>query len=255
MPSPQINFPDEKAELRYGLKVLVEAGLTPEQIDKMREKVGNGPGKIPYNKETTGLRRFMVQELLAANLSNSQIARVMKLSKETVSGDRHQNRNLWTESIIKSHDCQKARLLQESMALKEEAMKNFETSKKKTITTISDRGETISITESAGESSFLTVAKGCIEQQAKLLGLYDFEKQKVKEEKDTYKHFLDNLASQITKVKDAEKNAGDRLAAIDTESEPVEPEFDEDGNPSGSSRAILCITEDDDDAQGDSGTE
>ena len=32
MPSPQINFPDEKAELRYGLKVLVEAGLTPEQI-------------------------------------------------------------------------------------------------------------------------------------------------------------------------------------------------------------------------------
>jgi hypothetical protein len=66
---------------------------------------------------------------------------------------------------------------------------------------------------------------------------------------------LDNLASQITKVKDAEKNAGDRLAAIDTESEPVEPEFDEDGNPSGSSRAILCITEDDDDAKGDSGTE
>ena len=77
MPSPQINFPDDQAELRYGLRVLVDAGLTPEQIDKMRDKVGNGPGKVPYNKETIGLRRFMVQELLAANLSNSQIARVM----------------------------------------------------------------------------------------------------------------------------------------------------------------------------------
>ena len=63
------------------------------------------------------------------------------------------------------------------------------------------------------------------------------------------------MASQITKVKDAEKNAGDRLSAIDTESEPIEPEFDEDGNPSGNSRAILCITGDDGDVQGDSGTE
>ena len=255
MASPQINFPDDQAELRYGLRILVEAGLTPEQVDKIRDKVGNGPGKVPYNKETIGMRRYMVQELLASNLSNSQISRVLKLSKETVNQDRHQNRELWAESILKSHDCQKARLLQESMALKEEAMKNFEGSKKKKMTTISDRGETVSITESAGESSFLTVAKGCIEQQAKLLGLYDFDKQKAKEEKDTYKYFLNNLASQINKVKEAEKNAGDRLSAIDAESEPIEPEFDEDGNPSGNSRAILCITEEDDDGQIDSGTE
>ena len=66
---------------------------------------------------------------------------------------------------------------------------------------------------------------------------------------------MNNLASQINKVKEAEKNAGDRLSAIDAESEPIEPEFDEDGNPSGNSRAILCITEEDDDGQIDSGTE
>jgi len=205
MPSPQINFPDEKAELRYGLKVLVEAGLTPEQIDKMREKVGNGPGKIPYNKETTGLRRFMVQELLAANLSNSQIARVMQLSKETVNSDRQQNRSLWTESILKSQDVHRARILNEAMELKEQALMNFEASKKRKMTTISDRGESITITESAGESSFLTVARNCLEQQAKVLGLYDIKPEV--EEKKSYKGFLDDLAKTIGDVNEKTANS------------------------------------------------
>jgi hypothetical protein len=205
MPSPQINFPDEKAELRYGLKVLVEAGLTPEQIDKMREKVGNGPGKIPYNKETTGLRRFMVQELLAANLSNSQIARVMQLSKETVNADRQQNRSLWTESILKSQDVHRARILMESLELKEQALINFEASKKRKVTTMSDRGESVTITECAGESSFLTVARNCLEQQAKVLGLYDIKPEV--EEKKSYKGFLDDLAKTIGDVNEKTANA------------------------------------------------
>ena len=205
MPSPQINFPDEKAELRYGLKVLVEAGLTPEQIDKMREKVGNGPGKIPYNKETTGLRRFMVQELLAANLSNSQISRVMQLSKETVNSDRQQNRSLWTESILKSQDVHRARILNEAMELKEQALMNFEASKKRKMTTMSDRGESVTITESAGESSFLTVARNCLEQQAKVLVLYDIKPEV--EEKKSYKGFLDDLAKTIGDVNEKTANA------------------------------------------------
>jgi hypothetical protein len=205
MASPQINFPDDQAELRYGLRVLVDAGLTPEQVDKMRHKVGNGPGKVPYNKETIGLRRFMVQELLAANLSNSQIARVMQLSKETVNQDRQQNRSLWTESILKSQDCHRARILNEAMELKEQALSNFEASKKRTVTTMSDRGETVMITESAGESSFLTVARNCLEQQAKVLGLYDIKPQQ--EEKKSYKGFLDDLAKTIGDVKEREANA------------------------------------------------
>ena len=205
MPSPQINFPDEKAELRYGLKVLVDAGLTPEQIDKMREKVGNGPGKIPYNKETTGLRRFMVQELLAANLSNSQISRVMQLSKETVNSDRQQNRSLWTESILKSQDVHRARILNEAMELKEQALMNFEASKKRKMTTMSDKGDTVTITESAGESSFLTVARNCLEQQAKVLGLYDIKPEV--EEKKSYKGFLDDLAKTIGDVNEKTANA------------------------------------------------
>ena len=231
MPSPQINFPDEKAELRYGLKVLVEAGLTPEQIDKMREKVGNGPGKIPYNKETTGLRRFMVQELLAANLSNSQISRVMQLSKETVNSDRQQNRSLWTESILKSQDVHRARILNEAMELKEQALMNFEASKKRKMTTISDRGESITITESAGESSFLTVARNCLEQQAKVLGLYEIKAEV--EEKKSYKGFLDDLAKTIGDVN--EKTANSK--AIDASFKVAD-----DDNPLETSEGLVTIS-------------
>ena len=231
MPSPQINFPDEKAELRYGLKVLVEAGLTPEQIDKMREKVGNGPGKVPYNKETTGLRRFMVQELLAANLSNSQISRVMQLSKETVNSDRQQNRSLWTESILKSQDVHRARILNEAMELKEQALMNFEASKKRKMTTISDRGESITITESAGESSFLTVARNCLEQQAKVLGLYEIKAEV--EEKKSYKGFLDDLAKTIGDVNEKTANA----KAIDATFKVAE-----DDNPPETSEGLATIS-------------
>ena len=231
MPSPQINFPDEKAELRYGLKVLVEAGLTPEQIDKMREKVGNGPGKIPYNKETTGLRRFMVQELLAANLSNSQIARVMQLSKETVNSDRQQNRSLWTESILKSQDVHRARILNEAMELKEQALMNFEASKKRKMTTMSDRGESVTITECAGESSFLTVARNCLEQQAKVLGLYDIKPEV--EEKKSYKGFLDDLAKTIGDVNEKTANA----KAIDATFKVAD-----DDNPPETSEGLVTIS-------------
>ena len=231
MPSPQINFPDEKAELRYGLKVLVEAGLTPEQIDKMREKVGNGPGKIPYNKETTGLRRFMVQELLAANLSNSQISRVMQLSKETVNSDRQQNRSLWTESILKSQDVHRARILNEAMELKEQALMNFEASKKRKMTTMSDRGESVTITECAGESSFLTVARNCLEQQAKVLGLYDIKPEV--EEKKSYKGFLDDLAKTIGDVNEKTANA----KAIDATFKVAD-----DDNPLETSEGLVTIS-------------
>ena len=223
MASPIINFPDDQSEVRHSLKVLIDSGLTIEQVEKIREKIGNGPGKIPYTKETTGLRRYMVQELLAANLSNSQISRVLKLSKETVNADRQQNRSLWTESILKSQDCHRARLLNEAMELKEQALQQFEASKKRTVTTISDRGEMITITESAGESSFLTVAKNCLEQQAKVLGLYEIKPQS--EEKKSYKNFLDDIAKTIGDVKEKEEKAQaiDTTFTVAENDEPTEP--------------------------------
>lgn len=224
MPSPQINFPDDETELRHGVRVLMEAGIKPEQIEKIRDKLGRGPGRIPYNKETVGLRRFMVQELLAANLSNSQISRVLKLSKETVNQDRQQNRSLWTESILKSQDVHRARLLQEAIELKEQALSQFEVSKKKKVTTISDKGESVTISEGAGESSFLTVARNCLEQQAKVLGLYEIKPQV--EEKKSYKGFLDDLAKTIGDVKEKEENAkaiDADFSVADDDNPPEEP--------------------------------
>jgi hypothetical protein len=224
MPSPQISFPDDETELRHGVRVLMEAGIKPEQIEKIRDKIGRGPGRIPYNKETVGLRRFMVQELLAANLSNSQISRVLKLSKETVNQDRQQNRSLWTESILKSQDVHRARLLQEAIELKEQALSQFEVSKKKKVTTISDRGESVTISEGAGESSFLTVARNCLEQQAKVLGLYEIKPQV--EEKKSYKGFLDDLAKTIGDVKEKEENAkaiDANFSVADDDNPPEEP--------------------------------
>lgn len=223
MPSPQISFPDDETELRHGVRVLMEAGIKPEQIEKIRDKLGRGPGRIPYNKETVGLRRFMVQELLAANLSNSQISRVLKLSKETVNQDRQQNRSLWTESILKSQDVHRARLLQEAIELKEQALSQFEVSKKKKVTTISDRGESVTISEGAGESAFLTVARNCLEQQAKVLGLYEIKPQV--EEKKSYKGFLDDLAKTIGDVKEKEENARaiDADFSVADDDNPPEP--------------------------------
>lgn len=216
MARSEIYFKDSEEELQYGVKVLTEAGFTPAQIERIRDKVGNGPGKIPYDKETIGQRRYMVQELLAARMSNRQIANVLKLSKETVGSDRNFNRQLWAQEIIKSQDVHKARILSEQMELKDLAMKSFERSKKKRTVTMKEGGDEegesiVRIEESAGESSFLTVAKGCLDQQARILGLYDLKPQM--EERKSYKGFLDDLAKTINDVKEKEQ----KDSAIDAE--------------------------------------
>lgn len=215
MPSPDINFLSEEAELKYGVKTLLEAGFTAKQIDRIRHEIGVGVDKTPYSKELTGQRRHMTSELLAANMSNSQIARVLQLSKETVNADRKHIRQLYTEEILKSADVHRARLLKEQMDLKDVAMKSFEGSKKKRTITTSDNGEEdsssmIKIEESAGDASFLNVAKNCLVEQAKLLGLNELRPQQ--EEKKDYKSFLDDLAKTVGDIKEREANS----TAIDT---------------------------------------
>ncbi len=242
MPLPEISFASKEEQLQYATNVLVEAGFTPEQIDRIRHKVGVGPGKIPYDKELTGQRRFMVQELLAARMSNKQIAETLLLSKETVSSDRIHNRQLWTNEILKSQDTWRARLVQEQDELKKKALESFELSKKKRVVTINEgREETIvRIEESAGESSFLSVARSCLEQQAKLIGLFDIKPQST--EKSGYKNFLDTLTKEVKKIREAERTASDRSTAIDAD---VKPEFDDDGEPVGNSRPMLTADQSD----------
>lgn len=239
MPQPEISFASEEEKLQYATNVLVAAGFSPEQIDKIRNKVGLGPGKIPYDKDLTGQRRFMVQELLASRMSNKQIADVLKLSKETVSSDRIHNRQLWTNEILKSQDTWRARLVQEQNELKEKALEAFEASKHKKVTTIKDgSGDAIvRIEESAGESGFLGVARSCLEQQAKLIGLFDIKPQ-IEGEKNGYKNFLDTLSKEVKKIREAEQGAEQRAGAINAEAVPA-PEFDDDGEPAPSSKPLL----------------
>ena len=247
MPLPEIDFPDKEQQLKYGVKVLLEAGMTPQQIEHIRDRVGTGPGKIPYTKELTGLRRYMVQELLAASLSNRQIADILKLSKETVNADRHHNRNLWTAEILKSQDTWRARLIKEQGELKDKALESFEHSKRKKVTTYKEGpdgpGETIvRMEESAGESGFLGIARSCLEQQAKLIGLFDVKPQT--EEKSGYKAFLDNLSKEVKKIEEAKSNSEIRATAIDAKAE-----FDEDGEPTGDSRPLLSANSEQDDGE------
>ena len=60
---------------------------------------------MALSKDLLGMRRYMVQELLAAKLSNRQIANVLQLSKETVNADRNHNRNLYTEKLLDQQTC------------------------------------------------------------------------------------------------------------------------------------------------------
>jgi len=160
MAQPEIIFKDKEEGLRYALKILTDAGLTPEEIERVRAK--NKPG-VNMAKDLIGLRRYMVQELLAANMSNRQIADALQLSKETVNADRHHARQLYTEKLLQSADVHRARLLKEQMDLKDKAMEAFEHSKRKKVTTIQDGddgkgGTMIKVEESAGEHGFLNVA-------------------------------------------------------------------------------------------------
>lgn len=223
MARPDIEFESPEEELKYGVKVLLQAGLSPQEIEKIREK--NKPGAT-MAKELIGLRRYMVQELLAARMSNRQIANVLQLSKETVNADRHHNRELYTEKLLASADVHRARLLKEQMDLKDKAMEAFEQSKKKKTTTIQDGdngrgGSMIKVEEGAGDSGFLNVAKNALVEQARLLGLHELKRE---ESQDTsYRQFLQDLSKTIEKEKEVKAADAARDGAIEVSFDIAEP--------------------------------
>lgn len=232
---PRKPFKDEAALVQFACKTLVEAGMTIEQINRLRER-SNDPGFV-FTKEVVGQRRFATSELLAAGLSNIQIAQVFRSSQQTVAADREHIRKLYTDSILQNADNWRAKLLKEQGEIKDKALAAFDESRTKRTRRVQERhGEEIVTTEEtiiAGDPSFLNVAKGCLEQQAKLLGLFDKRPEEQSDEK-SYKKFLSNLSKEVKKIKEAESNAVDRAEAID-----VEPEFDDDGDPAGNSRPML----------------
>jgi hypothetical protein len=228
-------FENDESLLRYGLDVLVDAGLSIEQVDRLRNRRELG---VLYDNELVGLRRYATAELLAAGLSNMQIAKVFKQSKETVNADRKHIRQVYVDRIMATADQWRAKLLDEQEKLKAKALESFEHSKRRTVKRTQERQGAVSVTmeeyDSAGEATFLNVAKGCMEQQAKLLGLFD-NRPDNKDEENGYKKFISNLSQGLKKIQEAEKNAEDRKGSIDTD--PIE--FDDNGEPIGNARPML----------------
>lgn len=224
MPKPIVTFDTPEQELSYGVKVLLEAGISPEDIEKIRAKTNPAIGLA---KDLVGLRRYMVQELLAANLSNRQIANVLQLSKETVSNDRHHNRELYTAKLLQSADVHRARLLKEQMDLKDQAMQSFEESKRKKVTTIQDGddgkgGTIIRVEESAGDHGFLNVAKNALVEQAKLLNLHELKREENQDK--SYRQFLQDLSSTIDKERELKQAEEIRNEAVSVQAEEVDEE-------------------------------
>jgi hypothetical protein len=236
MPRPEIEFVTPEEEEAYARKALNKAGISEAQYDAIRElRVDRKAGQV-YTKEMLGMRRWMVQELLAAKMSNRQIANVLKLSKETVNGDRHFNRDLYTQEILKNQDTHRARLLKEQMDLKELALASFETSKRKKTVTIMDGGddggkEMVKIEESAGDASFLNVAKNSLVEQAKLLGLNEIKP--VENQDTSYRTFLKDLSSTIEKEKEAKATEERRSNSLPASAETIsfDPEPEEESLP------------------------
>jgi hypothetical protein len=245
MPRPEIEFATPEEEEAYARKALVRAGISETQYEAIREfRTDQKAGRI-YTKEMTGLRRWMVQELLAAKMSNRQIANVLQLSKETVNADRHFNREIYTQEILKNQDVHRARLLKEQMELKDKAMKSFEESKKKRVTTIMDGDDggkqMVKIEESAGDSSFLNVAKNSLVEQAKLLGLNELKP--VETNDNSYRKFLKDLSSTIEKEKEAKATTERRNNSLPAAATTIS--FDPDPEDDGAVQSLETINEDD----------
>lgn len=228
MARPEIEFATPEEEEAYARKALVKAGINEQQFETIRDirPTPNGGVATIYSKEMLGLRRWMVQELLAARLSNRQIANVLKISKETVNGDRQYARLLYTQEILQNQDVHRARLLNEQMQLKDLALSSFEKSKKKKVVTLmggdgDDGKEMIKIEESAGDPSFLNVAKNSLVEQAKLLGLSEIKP--VENQDTSYRKFLQDLSSTIEKEKEAKATEDRRSNSIAIEPASASP--------------------------------
>jgi hypothetical protein len=250
MPRPEIEFDSPEEEEAYARKALLKAGVPETQYDAIREHKSSGGthGVGVYTKDMLGLRRWMVQELLAASMSNRQIANVLKLSKETVNGDRHFNRALYTQEILKNQDTHRARLLKEQMDLKELALDSFEKSKRKKTITIMDGGddggkEIVKMEESAGDASFLNVAKNSLVEQAKLLGLNEV---KPAESQDTsYRTFLKDLSSTIEKEKEAKATEERRENALPASATAISFDAEQENEPLPDTIPLQTINEND----------
>jgi len=203
--------------LEQAVEVLKRNGFTEQEIQEIRD-LPHRNSRLNYGPLNIHKRRLMVNQLVAASFSNEQISQILIMSKETVNKDREYARNLYTQNILQTADLHRARLLQESIDLKNQALAAFHESKKKTKTTTKSLGNgeeseevTVTVEESAGDVGFLNVAKNLIAEQAKIVGLNNLPTA-AKEEK-CYHDFLKDLSATLAKADaEAEEQKAKELA-------------------------------------------
>lgn len=204
--------------------VLMEEGFSADEIDEIKQLPARNSRKN-YGPQAIQKRRLMVNKLAAASFSNSDIAEVLKISKETVNKDREAARAIYTQRILETHDLHRARLLKESMELKELALLSFAESRTKTTVTESANGPVETTVNSAGDPGFLNVAKNCLVEQFKIVGL-DKAVPVTKDEK-TYNEFLKDLSETLAKASGESKELNEKEKAIEAtwiESESIGPD-------------------------------
>jgi DNA-binding CsgD family transcriptional regulator len=200
------------------VKVLTANGFSEDEIQEIHD-LPSRQNRQNYGPLNIHKRRLMVNQLVAANFSNEQISEVLRMSKETVNKDREYARNLYTRNILQTADMHRARLLEEAIDLKNQALEAFQQSKRKVTRTVKEGGDgegsdgeqIITIQESAGDVGFLNVAKNLIAEQAKIVGLNNLPAA-AKEEK-SYHDFLRDLSATLAKADaDADEQRAKELA-------------------------------------------
>jgi hypothetical protein len=133
------------------------------------------------------------------------------------------------------------------MDLKDMALQSFENSKKKRIITMSDNNgqsnETVRLEETAGDSSFLTVAKNSLVEQAKLLGLH--EARQVEQQDTSYRKFLQDLSTTIQKEKESKATEERRENALPASAEAISFDPSPENEPWPETVPLQTINEDD----------
>jgi len=224
-------------------KVLMANGFSEEEIQEIHD-LPSRQNRRNYGPLNIHKRRLMVNQLVAASFSNEQISQVLQMSKETVNGDREYARNLYTRNILQTADMHRARLLEEAIDLKNQALEAFQQSKRKVTRTVKEGGDgegnsgeqIVTIQESAGDVGFLNVAKNLIAEQAKIVGLNNLPAA-AKEEK-SYHDFLRDLSATLAKADaDADEQRAKELA--------IEIEFAEAENVGPEGTQLLPSTIDD----------
>jgi hypothetical protein len=198
MPRRKLRIPDDHPAARF-----------EDVADELGERVDityDGSPRGPHQSRHPALRSAdlaRISALLLQGASSEDISRELGLSMNTIKQDLMHLNRLWVRQIREDSEQFRAVIISKLMKLEGLALEAYAESREKTVTdhtTHPDGGVSRSVKtfHTAGDSSFLNVAKDCIKQQVAVLGLDGAERSVKAFDKDA---FLDAVAEKIAEAK------------------------------------------------------